>query len=158
MMEMTFKKEEILVMGSDGEFWKASGDLIVNLDKIGDDTYLEGYVPVEVGGGASSIAKVKVPSLKSDLYYTGVPEDADIDNIYVFIHPNIVNIFGDEIYTLDKELVQSTLINLKYNVSHEIPFGFGDMDRFMSIYDLQVNDVRGIIDEKDIRKWQNKVR
>ena len=154
-MEMTFKKEEILLRGGDGEFWRAGGDLIVNLDRIADDTYFEGYVPVEVCDGAYSIVKVKVPSIKSDLYFEGIPED-DLDNMYVYINPTIGAIFGDAIYKLDKETVQLMLEKIKNCIYHTIPFGFDPMGIFMDTYDLQKKDVRYIIDEIDIMKWQNK--
>lgn len=154
MMEMTFKKEEILLRGGDGEFWRAGGDLIVNLDRIADDTYFEGYVPIEICDGACSIAKVKVPSLKSDLYFE-VPED-DVDNMYVYINPTIGAILGDAIYNLDKKTVQLMLEKIENCIYHKIPFGFDSMDIFMDTYDLQEKDVRYIIDEKDIMKWLNK--
>lgn len=157
-MEMTFKKEEILLMGGDSEFWMAGGDLIVNLDRIGDDTYFEGYVPIVVGGGAYSIAKVKVPSFSSNLYYHDFFDDdkGELDNIYAFINPTIADIFGNVIYKLDKESVQLMLEKIENCIYHKIPFGFDSMSLFMDTYDLQEKDVRYIIDEKDIMKWQNK--
>ena len=158
MMQMTFKKEEVLISDTYSELWKATGDLIVDLSKLDELGYFEGYVPVEVCGGTYSILKVKVPSAEADLNIPFFEQKFDSYTTYVLIHPTVLDIYGDDIYRQNRATVIQDLKDIRAHMYNDIPFGLSDMEYFMDKYALTLKDIEGIIDKKDISKWQNKVR
>jgi hypothetical protein len=155
---MTFKKEEVLICDTYREFWKATGDLIVDLSKLDELGYFEGYVPVKVCDGTSSILKVKVPSIEVDLNTPYFEQKFASYTTCVLIHPTVSDIYGDDIYRQNRATVIQELKDIRAHMYNDIPFGISGMEYFMDKYALTLKDIEGIIDEKDIRKWQNKVR
>lgn len=153
---MTFKKEEVLLGDTYREYEKATGDLIVDLSKLDEQGYFEGYVPVEACGGTSSILKVKVPSTEVDLGTPFFERKFDSNTTCVLIHPTVSDIYGYDIYRQNRTIVIKELKDIRAHMYNDIPFGFSSMEDFMNRYALTLKDIEGIIDEKDIKEWQNK--